>query len=222
MANPNWHGYTTTALAFSDDSEVERNCKKILQAFDKGKKHMLTVLCSLSYPEYFEKGNTIEDCPKLKAKVEQFYKKYSSNIVEDVVFLGWDKKYTEQDKMFTLLNIHLAGGAKDFIIDLLVSHFVLLSDNAEIRTFNKEVHPSSSHKRKEEIDAPVSIVNKEETPSVSSPASAPAPVLSEPVQAAQEDDVDEDALLDILEEDAQNMGNPKAKPVNPDNPYGFI
>lgn len=38
----------------------------------------------------------------------------------------------------------------------------------------------------------------------------------------QEDDVDEDALLDILEEDAQNLANSKAQPVDPNNPRGFV
>lgn len=223
-----WKGLSATAFVF-DDSNTEQNCMNFINAFDKGKKQMLIVMTNLVYPEYFISGNKLEDCPSLVEKVKELYEPFVITESESTVFFGWNKDYEDQKKMYFLLNKELQGGAKKFIIEILTTLIpTLANDSISYSPYSKEVLSSLSHslekERQENEEKPktskvvaTSPINKETTPSP-----APTQVQPEPIQETQEDDVDEDTLLDILEEDAQNLANSKKQPVDPNNPKGFV
>ena len=159
MANNLWRGNTTTALVFDDSNLTEHNVRLFLEALDKCKKHYLSVLCQISYPEYFQDGNTIDDCPLLKESVEHNYKEYVQNISDKVVFLGWNRDYSVQDKMYKLLNNHLRGGAKDFIVQLVCDYTLFDMNKSAIPEITKEILPSKSRSKA----SPPVLQQKEET-----------------------------------------------------------
>ena len=109
--------YNSTCLSFDLDNEDERICYEIFREIGRKWKPFLLTILTLRFPEYFKSGIVSGELEDL---IREYSKKFNKKRAPHPVFLGWHSKdYPADYSADVLLNIHLKGGAKDFIVLIL-------------------------------------------------------------------------------------------------------
>ena len=109
--------YDTTCLCFNLEDYKERFCYEFFK--NNGRRWKPFVLTYLTYrfPDYYEDG-IIAD--KLEYLIQKYAKDFDKQHYDNPVFLGWHYlRYDLDCKTSDLLNRHLRGGAKDFIVQMI-------------------------------------------------------------------------------------------------------
>lgn len=111
------YGYNTTCLCFDLEIEDERICYEIFKKIGRKWKSFLLTVLMLQFPDYYENHIITEN---LEFFINKYSKDFDKKKSPNPIFIGWHSLEYDADQLTdVLLNEHLRGGAKDFIVMLL-------------------------------------------------------------------------------------------------------
>ena len=107
---------TVTALDIKSE-----DIQSILAFCGRSRKRFIEAIIYINFPEYYING-TISD--KLGELIEKYRKEYTRRLINNPIYLSWEKRDPIDDKTATLLNVKLGSGASAFV-EHLITHTLI-------------------------------------------------------------------------------------------------
>ena len=151
--------------------------REYIEFSGKYKKRFIELILMTNFKKYYETGVIDGDLEKL---ISRFEKKYKRSIVDNPIFISWNKGDTTEDRTVTLLNLKLGSGASEFLEYVIENTFKPLEIGAVIPKESAALPPA-----KESTDT----IPKSDTDS----------------NVADDDSIDEKTLRQFDDDDDDNL-----------------